>query len=421
MGVKGKLDNAITHKDAIFGTLNKADQLELQGTMQALLDGLHRITTGVGERKKTLSSYVDQQREVAAKVEESVEFLNKIQEDVRALNKPVGLKPEDTQNMLNSYERLLAELRAYRERMDDLQHRTSGNSGDLAAIVKQQDDLIAAIEAQIRKLRQLLLLRQQFMALVAEITTFIAKYNEVVHDIEKGGKTVQEKIRRYDDVIYKIQECEAQLATAQDKGEQIAAEGLVSDRNTIAEQLTSLKHQLNALRRAVEQRRGAHENAAAEYKRLAGQLDELLDKMREKETTARCRPLLMLPAESVEHERTQHKVLTADVKALLASIESLFSAVPKDSIVPAALQERMSEAACLRDTLPTELAARETYLEEQLGLRSQYDSVLRRLNGWVDEARLRLRPPSNGVDFEHIGKELEEHVVSQTLEFFAFL
>lgn len=198
--VKGKLDSAVAHKDAIFSTLNKADQLELQGTIQGLLDGFNRITCGVEDRKKTLKSYVDQQREVAAKVEESVEFLNKIQEDVRALNKPIGLKPEDTQNMLNSYEQLLAELRTYREKMDDLQHRTSGNSGDLAAIVKQQDDLIAAIEAQIKKLRQLLLLRQQFMAIVAEITTFIAKYNEVVQDIEKGGKTVQEKIRRYDDV-----------------------------------------------------------------------------------------------------------------------------------------------------------------------------------------------------------------------------
>ena len=67
--------------------------------------------------------------------------------------------------------------------------------------MKQQDELIASIEAQIKKLRHLLLLRQQFMALISEITTFIAKYSEVIQDIEKGGKTVQEKIRRYEDVI----------------------------------------------------------------------------------------------------------------------------------------------------------------------------------------------------------------------------
>ena len=41
---------------------------------------------------------------------------------------------------------------------------------------------------------------------------------------------------------------------ASDKGEQIGAEGSVADRNTITEQISSLKSQLSSLRRAVEQR-----------------------------------------------------------------------------------------------------------------------------------------------------------------------
>ena len=199
-GVKSKLGAAVAHKNAIVDSLNKADQMEIEGTLQSLLDSYTRVSNGVLERCNSLQSMVNQQREIATKVDESIEFLNKIQEDMRAMNKPIGFRPEDAQTTLNSYELLLAELRLYRDKMDELQRRTSGNSGDLAAIVKQQDDLIANIEGQIKKLRHLLLLRQQFMALVAEITTFIAKYNDVVQDIEKGGKTVQEKIRRYEDV-----------------------------------------------------------------------------------------------------------------------------------------------------------------------------------------------------------------------------
>ena len=95
--------------------------------MQGLLDSYTRITSGIDDRNKTLQSFVQQQREIAAKVDESIAFLNKIQEDVRALNKPVGCKPEDTQMMLNSYESLLIELRLYRDKLEDLQHRTSGN------------------------------------------------------------------------------------------------------------------------------------------------------------------------------------------------------------------------------------------------------------------------------------------------------
>ena len=212
-------------------------------------------------------------------------------------------------------------------------------------------------------------------------------------------------------VIYKIQECEAQLATAQDKGEQIAAEGSVTDRNTIAEQLTSLKHQLSSLRRAVEQRKGEHENAAVEYQRLTVQLDELLDNMHKQEAVIKCRPLLQLPAESVEHERTKHKALASEVKALLSATEELFGSVQPDATLPSTLQERMSEATYLRDTLPTELTARGNYLDEQLSLRSQYDVLFQRLSNWLDEAKLRMRPSSNGVDFENVGKDLKEHIV----------
>ena len=82
-------------------------------------------------------------------------------------------------------------------KLGDLQ---TGSMGDLQGINQQQDDLIQAIEAQIAKLRQLLLLREQFIALITEIMTFITKYTEIVRDIEKGGHTVQEKIKKYDDV-----------------------------------------------------------------------------------------------------------------------------------------------------------------------------------------------------------------------------
>lgn len=75
-----------------------------------------------------------------------------------------------------------------------------GNMGELQGLNQQQDDLIQAIESQIAKLRQLLLLREQFIALITEIMTFITKYTEVVRDIEKGGHTIQEKIKKYDDV-----------------------------------------------------------------------------------------------------------------------------------------------------------------------------------------------------------------------------
>ena len=150
--IRVKLDAAVAAKASISSTLNKTDQLELDATLQGLLDGFTRITSAIEERNKSLHSIVQQQREIATKVnsikpshahwnqlklirsiwidfqvDESMAFLNKIQEDMHGLNKPIGCKPEDTQTMLNSYESLLAELRLYRQNLEDLQHRTAGN------------------------------------------------------------------------------------------------------------------------------------------------------------------------------------------------------------------------------------------------------------------------------------------------------
>ena len=59
-----------------------------------------------------------------------------------------------------------------------------------------------------------------------------------------------------------VQDIEALLAAAQDKGEQISEEGTVSDRNAILKQLQSLKQQVTLLKRAVETKRRQYEEVS---------------------------------------------------------------------------------------------------------------------------------------------------------------
>lgn len=95
--------------------------------------------------------------------------------------------------------KILGDLKQYKQRLGELD---PAKTADLKAVLKQQDDLIKTIEDQIARLKQLLLLRQQFLGIITEILTFITKYTEIVRDIEKGGQTVEEKIKKYDDVKY---------------------------------------------------------------------------------------------------------------------------------------------------------------------------------------------------------------------------
>lgn len=109
-------------------------------------------------------------------------------------------------------------------------------------------------------------------------------------------------------MIVKIQECEAVLAAASDKGQQIAADGSAADRNSVTETLTSLKQQLQGLRRAVERQREALEKSAATHAQMADTLDGLLDRGHALEVQVQGRPLLLRTLESVEAELVKHKV-----------------------------------------------------------------------------------------------------------------
>lgn len=109
-------------------------------------------------------------------------------------------------------------------------------------------------------------------------------------------------------VTVKIQECEATLLLATDKGERIAEEGSAFDRNNITQQLQSLKQQLTTLRKAVEKERQKLEATAAEHIKLAADLEQVLDWIRENEALVKSRPLLEINIDSVEANLKEHEV-----------------------------------------------------------------------------------------------------------------
>ncbi|XP_029680499.1 nesprin-1 isoform X2 [Formica exsecta] len=393
---------------SILPTVSDADKQELSEQLKNMKEAHGRVAGVINDRAIALQKSIDEAEEAAARVAEAIQFMADIQKELHELNKPIGARIEDVEGMLTAYEKILDDLKANKAKLFDLQ---STNVGDLHGVLAQQDDLIRALEAQIAKLRQLLLLRQQFIALIAEITTFITKYTEIVRDIEKSGQTTEEKIKKYDDAILKIQECEATLASATDKGQQIAAEGSVVDRNNVTEQLQSLKQQLQALRRAVETQREQHELAAAEHRRLANELADILDWLESKEKEVKSRPLLARDSTSVEAELKKHHALCADVNEYLDRIRNLKQSVRHEEGMPGSLKEMLSEAMSLVTSLPREMEERGNYLENNMQMRLDYAVLTDKLHNWVREAEIRLESNKEGLDFENIFNDLEEHKI----------
>lgn len=390
----------------ILDTLSDSNKLQLKEQVNVLCDRFARIKTVINDKKNILQKHIKEYKDAVAKIAAALEFLNEIQNKLKALNKPIGSKVEDVLPIIQAYELILNDLKRNKAMLNELQ---GGNVHDLQDIMSKQDELISTIEDQISKLKQLLLLREQFFALVKEIEEFISKYTDLTSEIEKSNDSLEDKIKRYDDIIVKIQGCEALLATATDKGQQIAAEGTVIDRNNITELLQSLKQQLLALRRTVEAKRQEHERAAAEHKKLAADLSEILQWLHDNEAAVHSRPLLNRDVASVDKKLIEHATLAKNIQSYLDKLTKITDIIKNDDGVPGTLLEMVSEGNSLQTSLPAELANREKHLQDNKKYRQQYQQMVEKLNIWVNEAGIRLDMGKNGTDFENIELDLEEH------------
>lgn len=390
----------------ILDSLSDSNKLQLKEQVNVLYDRFVRINSIIKDKKNILLKHIKEYKDAAAKIAAALEFLNEIQNKLKALSKPIGSKVEDVLPIIQAYECILDDLKKNKAMLNELQ---GGNLHDLQDILSKQDELVNTIEDQIAKLKQLLLLREQFFALVKEIEDFITKYTDLTSEIEKSNDTLEDKIKRYDDIIGKIQGCEALLATATDKGQQIAAEGTVIDRNNITELLQSLKQQLLTLRRNVEAKRQENEKAAAEHKKIASDLSEILQWLHDNEAAVHSRPLLNRDVASVDKKLIEHASLVKNIQSYLDKFTNTADMIKSDDGIPGTLLEMISEGNSLKTSLPAELANRERHLQDNKKYRQQYQQMVEKLNLWVNEASIRLEMGKNGTDFENIETDLEEH------------
>ncbi|KAL5279677.1 hypothetical protein ACFFRR_003964 [Megaselia abdita] len=390
----------------ISPSLSNPDKLKLNEEVKNMKDKYAKINSNINNRLKELEDHIKKHKDAKNKLAECQKFLAAMKQRLRDLNKPIGSKIEDVQELLGAYEGILKELKDSKNKMGDL---SGDDLPELQSIMSQQDDMIKMIEDQLAHLRQLLLLREQFIALINEIIAFIVKYTDIVADIEKNPCSLAEKINKYDDVIVKIQECEALLASASDKGQQIASEGTSADQNSINDQLQSLKNQLQNLRKTVEAQRQKHQLQLEHHKKLADDLTDLLDKLHDNEGLVKTRPLLDRDPESVEREIQKHHELADDVNINLKKLEKMITESQNDITMPDSLLEMFSEGRSLLATLPKELADREDYLVKNRDSRLDYMKQISMFNEWMHEAEIRMQNGQHGIDYHNLSKDLDEH------------
>lgn len=389
--------------------MNDADCLTLQNQLDECCDKMNRISDTTKSKMDDLVTNIQHYRKTAQKIEQSVAHLSCIQQEIRQLNKPIGYRVEDAEDVLTAYEKILADLKEFKTQLEDLHKTTGANVNELKALLKQQEDLILAIENQMVKIKTLINVRHQFMALVTGITGFIISYTEVVKEIERSQSPSEDKVKKYEEALRRIDECDSQLAMACDKGQQIAAEASSQDRNKITEQLQSLKTQIITLKKAIERKKSEHAESAAEFVKVGEELEAILQVLLDGESVAKSRPLLGTGVRDVEMKLRDHESnLVAVVVHQLDRLKGLKDEV-EGKRLPSQLRGNIASATALLSSLPAEMEDRKLYLERNKELRLEYDSLVERLNSWIEEAQIKLRTFEAGIDFENLEADLEEH------------
>ncbi|XP_024081429.1 nesprin-1 [Cimex lectularius] len=400
---QAKNDIKDQEKTAANMVLSDADRLTVNDNLRRLEQRRLKIASDIAKKVQALGEALGKFKDIKEKVNKSNVLMANVQDRMKDLSKPVGSKVEDVQGIIDEYQKLVDELKDWKANLggEDIE--------GLAAVHLNLQDLIKLLEDEIARLRDLLLLREQFIALITEITRFIPTYTPIITEIEASNQPTADKIKRYDEVILKIQSCEALLASATDKGEQIAKQCSAADRNSITEQLQSLKKQLHELRRAVETQKQKLLEAAQQHLKAANDLDLLINWLHSNESEVKQRPLLDITVDSVNREQENHKVLAANVEKYLGDVQKLVNAYKHEEGLPDILQERLSEASSLLNIIPKQLKEREKYLEENKNYRLNYEGLREKLFKWAENSNKQLQSSNQGFNIKEMQNLLNHH------------
>ena len=389
--------------------ITETDKFSLGEIVADVQDKTARVNNSISDKTEQVRNTITLLRRNKERIVQTTQYFSSIQKEIKALNRPVGRTVDEAQKLLTSYQELLSKLNDFRKNHDGIHSGTDVSIGEMRDIMKQQQDLSQIVEKHIVRARQLILVRQQYMSLITEIVGFTNRYKTVVKDIEQTEKTVSDKLRKYGLVITKIQECEAQLTSAQDKGSIISEEGTVEDHNAIMEQLQLIKNNLGALRREVEKRHSEHEVSAESHKRIHIELNTTMEWLLEQESELKTRPLLTLEVESANEEIESHEELANDIEEQLKKIRTIHEKAKSETGLPYFLQERLSEAKMILSTFPLELDSRLKYLQDEKMLRLDYEDFVSKINDWIGKAHKRI-VDIDCVDFDNVQGDLEDHL-----------
>ncbi|ETN58450.1 calmin [Anopheles darlingi] len=387
--MKGVVKEADDFKSAIVPTLNELDKTNINNQVKVMREKWNGITNVLKVKCKKLEDHLAEYEDALAKIESCAAFIARVQSRLKEMNRPVTSKIENIQDFLLAYEQILGSLKDKRLEMSTI---LLTNLPQLRENSSKLEEMIMSIEEQLRRLKAMLLLKEQFIGAINDIVKQIAKINTDFNTVDNFTPTVEDRLLRYGEILQNIESCEGLLVAATDKGHQIASEGTDLDRHNIMDQIHSLQEQLQSIKRSIELEQDKYQKQRAYHKTLSNDLFALVDWFKDNDEQMRSRPLFGLDLKAADQLHNAHVALAGKANINLKMIDDLLSKLKHtDSKLPEDLQTMVDRARTLQATVPEELVAREAYLVQNRQYRLEFRDSLERIKKWLEAAEERFQ------------------------------
>ncbi|XP_058454305.1 muscle-specific protein 300 kDa isoform X8 [Malaya genurostris] len=409
--MKQSLKELDDYKASIVPTLNDPDKNNIDGQMKIANEKWKVVQNALNSKYEKLMNHKQEYEAAIAKVNNCSEVLAQAQIQIRDMNRPVVSRIENIQDFLMSYETMLGNLKDVRL---DLNTILLTNIPQLRENTSKLEEMIIAIEEQLKCSKSMLVLRDQFIAAINEVVKSITKIHTDFNEIEQFAQDIEDRLKRYMDILHQIHLCGGLLSIATDKGHAIANEGTDHDRHNIMDQLHSLQLQLDSIRRSVEIEQDEYKKQHIFYQTTTNGLMELLDWFQQNNDVIKSRPKYSDDTNVSADYLKSHEKISIHARSNINKISELLNKLKAAAKLPTELQEKVFTAQTFINDVPKELIARESYLEANHQYRLIYHEGLNKLKDWLNTAEKRFK---SQIDFK---LELND-VISDIAEMDKFL
>ncbi|XP_052870916.1 muscle-specific protein 300 kDa-like, partial [Anopheles cruzii] len=213
--MKAVVKEADEFAGAIGPALSELDKTHIGNQVKVLREKWNAVSSVLRVKCQKLKDHLAEYEDALGRIAGCVAFIAGVQTRLKELNRPVTSRIENIQDVLLAYEQILGSLKEKRLEMSTI---LLTNLPQLRENSTKLEELIMGIEEQLRRLKSMLVLKEQFLGAINEIVKQITKINGDFNTVDNLSPTVEERLARYGELGRAIEACEGLLVAATDKG-----------------------------------------------------------------------------------------------------------------------------------------------------------------------------------------------------------